>query len=379
MTKEIVHSKIGASSMYRWGNCPGSVRECAKIPYSPSSKYAMEGTKAHECVAYYLKNNDWPKEIDMDQDMLDACQIYVNEVLADKAQLNTSYNGNLFLIEHGFKLTEIDEAAFGTADCVLYNVKTKHLIVYDYKHGAGISVDVEHNWQLMYYALGVLLSLKTVRPKTIELKIVQPRCPHVDGTIRSYIFQTIEILDFMHVLEQAIYRTKDFRAPLISGDHCKFCPAAALCPELNKKAMTLAKNVFSMTSDSYEPMKLSETLSKLPAVEAFISAVREFAYQEAMKGRVPPGYKVVEKRATRRWKESSGVGKYLAKHLDSDKLKTCYTEPEIKSPTQIEKILGKDHVNEIKNYVIAESSGYKLAHESDKGEPVFLDAKTLFS
>ena len=56
------HSKIGASSMYRWSKCPGSVRLCEGIK-SVSSVYADEGTRAHELAASLLgaQSGHWPR------------------------------------------------------------------------------------------------------------------------------------------------------------------------------------------------------------------------------------------------------------------------------------------------------------------------------
>ncbi|MCH8328897.1 MAG: DUF2800 domain-containing protein, partial [Nanoarchaeota archaeon] len=49
-----IHSKIGASSMYRWSNCPGSVKLSEGMT-SESSIYAIEGTAAHEVVGLALE------------------------------------------------------------------------------------------------------------------------------------------------------------------------------------------------------------------------------------------------------------------------------------------------------------------------------------
>ncbi len=371
--KRTGHSRIGASSYKRWKNCPGSVNLSVGIPQS-SSSYADEGTKAHEAASYYLEKQMWPEWAETE--MIEAVEVYTNAVLADKAQCDWTKHGNLFLVEHGFDLSQIHRDAWGTSDCVIYNVKQKLLIVYDYKHGAGISVDVNDNEQLIYYALGALLSTG-VPCEDIHIKIVQPRCPHPDGAVRVHKFKSVDIIDFAADLERDAKATDDPKAPLNPGDWCRFCPAAAVCPALGKKAMVLAKTIFK-PSVAYDPQVLADTLEKLPMVEGFISQVREFAYAEAMKGRVPPGYKLVEKRATRKWKEVEGIGKFLSKVLDTKALKTCFTEPVLRSPAQIEKIVGKAHAEKLDTFIIAESSGYKLAHNSDPGTPIMLDAKSIF-
>ncbi len=374
MAKDIGHSPVGASSRHRWANCPGSVNLCATVPPLPEGPYAAEGILAHKHAAYYLENHKWPK--DCNDEMKENLQVYVDAVLEDRATLFSSENGNLFLIEHGFHLKMIHPKAFGTADCVIYDARKQILYVYDLKYGAGILVDVIDNEQLIYYAVGAFLSLD-LPCADVVLKIAQPRCPHPDGLVREFRFDSLDLLTHASTIEAEIKATESPNAPLKAGDWCRFCAAAGVCPELSKKSLVVAQNIFA-PNQSYDPQVLSDTLSKLPMVEAFIGQVREFAYAEAMKGRLPPHYKLVAKRATRKWKPDNKVGKFLSKVLNSKLISTCYTEPELKSPAQIEKIIPKASHEEMAEFVIAESTGYKLAHVSEKGEPILLDAKNLF-
>lgn len=378
MKEDTGHSPVGASSRYRWSHCPGSVRECKKIPPAVSSKYAEEGTLAHTHAAFFLENGRW--QGNCDNEMIEQLSVYTNQVIADRNSLDRTVHGNLILIEHGFALDMLHPDAWGTADAVIYDAKRKILYVHDLKYGAGIGVEVEEegepNEQLVYYAVGAFLSLNLPAEKVV-LRIAQPRCPHPDGLIRSMTFDALELLDHAATIEAEIKATDDPNAPLVAGDHCRFCPAAGVCPQLYKKAMVTTKAIFASTS-TYEPDQLALTLDKLPMLEAFVKQVREFAYGEAMKGRLPPGYKLVAKRPTRKWKEERGIGKFLSKNLETPMLKSCYTEPELKSPAQIEKILPKDKHESLKEFIKSESSGYKLVHESENGEPILLDAKTVF-
>ena len=372
------HSKIGASSMYRWANCPASVKLSEHMPSSESS-YALEGTRAHELASYYLLNDKWPNDLHMQDnaEMIEAVQVYVDSVYQDRRALDSTYNGNLFLVEHGFSLKEIDPEAYGTADCVIYDAKKKHLIVYDFKYGAGISVEVTNNEQLMYYALGAILSLPQIRVSKVILKIVQPRCPHPEGMIREWAFSSIETLDFYAEVELAIKKTKDPNAPINPGKWCRFCPAAPVCPKLTENALTFAKEIFTPVPDKYDPKKLSEMLDKLEVIEDHAKKVREFAYAEAIRGRCPPGYKLVEKRATRKWRPELLIEQILEK-MGVDSLE-MYETPKLKSPAQIEKLIKKEDKEKLKEIVVAESSGFKLVHEAEPGEPIKLGAKDLFT
>lgn len=365
------HSKIGASSMHRWANCPGSVRLSEGLE-SPSSSYAEEGTKAHEIAAHKLQYGYWP-DGELDQEMVEAVEVYVEEVEKDRAVLRNRYStDNKFLVEHKFDLSEIHPGLFGTSDCVIYQARNKTLIVYDYKHGKGIAVEVEGNEQLKYYALGALLSIKKPAIK-VTLKIVQPRCDHADGVVRSWSFDSLDLLDFAADLKDAAAKTEEPNAALVPGEWCRFCPAAGICPTLHSKALTTAKAEF-LPQENYDPKKLADTLDALPQVEAFVSQVREFAYREAMKGRVPPGYKLIAKRGTRKWKADEETTAEALECILPDQ--ECYWERKLKSPAQVEKLTGKGQIDDLVKF---ESSGFKLAHVSEPGEPIKLDAKTEFS
>lgn len=360
------HSKIGASSMHRWAACPASVRMSEGIE-SRSSVYAEEGTIAHNYAATALESNEIPKG--MEPEMQAAVEMYYSVVTADSPEERKIY------IEHKFDLSTIHPGLYGTADCVVFDPKQKLLRVYDFKYGAGHAVEVENNQQLMYYGLGALLS--TNFPcREVELVIVQPRCPHPSGAVRRWRFRSVELIDFAADLKMYAQRTEDPDAPLSAGDHCKFCPAAGICPEIHSAALVMAKEQFSAAS-TYNAETLSSVLAWLPILESWISNVREFAYAEAMKGRVPPKYKLVQKRATRKWINQGAAQTFLEKECGLTELDIF--DFKIKTPAQIEKILKKEQKQELAKVIVAESSGYTLVSEDDSREAIKLDAKTDFT
>lgn len=369
------HSPIGASSMHRWGNCPGSIK-LSKGLKSISSAYADEGTKAHEAAAAML-NFEYKSDFKytLPDELKQSVGLYIETIGRDTAGVF----GFKIFIEQWCDLSRIHKDLGGTADCIIHYPKEKLLRVYDYKHGAGVSVEVEQNEQLMYYALGALLETKATC-KEVEIVIVQPRCDHPDGVVRRWRFDTIELLDFAADLKDKAQATTNPNAPLKPGDWCRWCPAAGICPELNQKALALAKTEFSPAL-SYDPNKLSQILSWLPVLEGWIKSTREFAYGEALHGRCPPGYKLVQKRATRKWRDEALVSKALSQNFQESIIRDCFTEPELKSPAQLEKVIGKtDHAKKfLEEHTVSESSGTALAEESDKRPPLKLDAKSEFT
>lgn len=383
------HSKLGASAAHRWMNCPGSVRLSAGLPDS-TNKYAAEGSAAHALAAKCLETGndaavyggEWEHDGHKGEhtdEMAEAVQVYLDAVRGDAIEDDGSTP--IRLIEHRFHLDELHPDLFGTADCVQVWPVKKLMRVYDYKHGAGVAVDVDDNAQLKYYALGALLKYDAPVSE-VELVIVQPRCPHEDGAVRRYRFKTVELLEFKADLLDAVERTEAPDAPCKIGDWCHWCKAAAICDEAKKRAQDAARIEFSPAAP-YDPQQLADTLAILPAIEGWAKTVREFAYGEAQHGRCPPGFKLVDKRPTRKWNadERTVVGKLSALGLGVSEI---YCPRELQSPAQIEKVIGKAKKNADKLAVVdglcmRVSSGTKLVPASESGDPVNRSAQEDFA
>lgn len=372
---ELAHSPLGGSTLKRWSNCPGSIQLSKDIPNRKSS-YADLGTRAHEVAAYRLTHVAYPPGVDVVT--REAVQVYVDAVLGDLNAIGKR-NGEMW-VEKKVALTSIHPLLFGTADALIYDRKNKILKVFDYKHGEGTLVEVEEdgkpNDQLMYYALGAVISMNFI-VEEVELVIVQPRCYHEDGPVRRKKVSSMELLEFAADLEQFAKATEDPGAKLKAGSHCKFCPAQPTCPEILKNALAKAKEEFS-PAFSYNPKALADILHWLPTFSSWINSVREFAYGEAQHGRVPPGWKLVQKRATRKWHNEDSVSNFLCGKLNLE-VEEIYDRV-LRSPAQIEKVMKHLEMDTklIGPYVLSESSGYTLAPETDKRTPVKLDAKNEF-
>jgi hypothetical protein len=372
------HSRIGASSMYRWSACPGSVRVSANVPRK-SSSYADEGSDAHALAAVCLEQDQSPgiytgKEVSLEGrkftvtgEMVDAVDVYLDFVRSLRD------DGDVLLVEQRFDLSSVHAGCFGTADAVHWQPAGKTLTVIDYKHGAGIAVEVENNPQLLYYGLGALLACKYPATK-VRLVVVQPRCQHPDGPIRSHEVDAVDLIDFRADLKTYAKATEAPDAPLTPGKHCHFCPAAPLCPALQKRAQEVAKMEFA-PSLPYDPAQLKLALDSREPLKAWLKALDEFAYGEAMAGRTPPGFKLVAKRAIRKWRSEGEVVLALQKGgINSD---TIFEPREVRSPAQLEKLVGKELVAE---FITSESSGNALVPADDKRPAVVLSsAKDDFS
>ncbi len=146
MIDEAAHATFGASSSHRWLNCPGSIKLSEHAPPGKESEYALEGTRAHECLDYLLKHAgsygaaySFVVErygLEMVEHVLTAFDWVMerlNRFSPDDVVLHTE--------------TRVDaspftcEGQFGTVDVALAAEFGK-LTVIDFKYGAGIPVDV---------------------------------------------------------------------------------------------------------------------------------------------------------------------------------------------------------------------------------------------
>ena len=332
------HARLSASAAQRWLHCPGS------LGHSEPSAYAASGTFAHSIAAICLTENRKPVEwlgntsivdgftVTCDQEMVDGVQLYLDAI----ADMNIGRTGAESWVEMPLldALQRVDPDMGGTADYVTYFPEEKHLIVVDFKYGAGTYVEADDNEQLKIYALGAMLQCNKVI-HTVEVCIVQPRFERANP-VRSWTFKAVEILEYIADIKKAADLTRDPFAKPVAGPQCEhFCPNARTCPELEKKQHALTAMEFSAVT-VYDPVALATALAAIPLVKERIKAIEEFAYAEATKGAVIPGWKLVDKRATRKWKSADEVKQWAAM-LGIDPFEPA----ELMSPAQLEKKLAE--------------------------------------
>jgi hypothetical protein len=340
--------------MDRWSQCPASVRASEGKP-ERTNAYAEEGTLAHDLAAKWFKSHTKP--VFPNSEMEEHITAYY-----DYVQSQITFKDKVF-IEHQFDLSSVFPGAFGTADAAIWKPDSKRLKVIDLKYGEGKIVNAVNNPQLLYYALGALVTLK-VPAVEVEMVIFQPRIVlDGDGGVRSEVIAAIDLLDFMVDLRTYAAETQNPDAPFNPGYYCRYCLANPGCPALEASTQELCKTTFS--SPAYDPLKLKDMLDKRPILQAALKALDEFAYAEAEAGRCPPGYKLVDKRATRKWKDEEAVKGLLAEGVGN----AMFAPQELKSPAQMEKIVPKET---LAPYIEAVSSGHVLVEETDKRPAVKL-------
>lgn len=371
------HAKFSASSSERWLACSGSIQLIEKLPPSDngSSSYAEEGTKAHECLEVLLKNK---KNYEKAAKMLlkshpaDMVQYALD---AFKEIMKRAEGCDLLLAETRVDLSFIEPNMFGTADAVIVN-EFGRLQVIDFKYGAGIVVDPEENSQLIYYALGVAHKFH-YNFSDVEIVIIQPRAEFLDDegnpkTTRSWVTSIDNLKAWRNTFALGVAKCKSENPPLAAGSHCRFCPAAAICPEISDNALKQAQVDFApQTGDTdvkslpqmFE-LNLPAVLKAIPLIEGWIEEVKSYAFGKLQSGVEIEGYKLVEKRGTRKWANPDAAKAQAIEAFGAEAL----TEPELKSPAQLEKIKGaKAWVSERCTTV---SSGLTMVPDSDARQAI---------
>ncbi len=386
------HSPIGASSAHRWMACPGSVRLSKGLP-NKSSPYAREGIAAHQVAEECLLKGTPPEtflertikvegsENRVDEEMVEAVEIYRNAVNADHQA------GDEVAVEQRFDLSRFFPELFGTNDCSIYRPSTGELFVYDLKYGRGVPVTVEHNPQLLYYGLGAAIAKPGRSLTAVELVVVQPRCPHPDGPVRRWRIDAVDLLEWAAELVTAAEATARTDALFHAGSHCKFCPAAAICPSLREHVQSTTRAEFNVDDsgsvsdpETLSGEELAQVLKEASVIEDWLRRVREFAHGEAESGRVPPGFKLVAKRANRKWRDVTEAERVL-KNMRLTRAESH--EVKFKTPAKIETVLKSKKVpatkmDRFKDLVIKESSGSTLVDESDPRPPLRPHAQEEF-
>mgnify|MGYP002361616799 CR=1 FL=1 len=358
------HAKLSASSSERWLNCPGSIALIDKAPPPRESKYALEGTTAHECMEKMLLN-----EMTV-QGLIDK---YGSEMVAAVVEMKHAVESRMVLgtekmiVETKVKFPMQDHEGnemFGTVDCAILDLGHS-LVVMDYKHGAGVAVEPEKNLQMIYYAIA-LADKYHWNFNTVELVIVQPRAFH-EQTTRSWTLTIEELQNFVIFFEKGIARLKS-KPRLFAGKWCKFCAASVICPEQTAKALQAAKIAFDEPLvdnmprfpevRDLTPDQISMIMQKADILESWINEVRAYAEDVLNRGGNVPGFKLVEKRGSRKWSNPLEVEKDAADAFGSK----AYSR-ELLSPAQMEKVAGKDWVSP---RTVTVSSGLTMVDEGDK-------------
>jgi len=363
----MAHAQLSPSSAVRWMSCPGSVALCKGLP-DESSKYADEGTDAHELAALCLESGKdashylgltLGKGHEVNDEMVLAVQDYLDYVRGVVA----ATSGTL-MTEQRLPITEItgEPGAHGTSDVVI--LAGDELIIVDLKYGRGVPVSAEDNPQLQIYALAAYNEFSLAQDFTqVRMVIHQPRL----GAVSEWTQTVEELQEFGELVGESAEITRQPDALLNPTEKgCKFCKASSTCPALREAAMADFENLVPAQADDDE---LATAMAKADLIDGWLRAVRGEVERRLLQGQAVRGYKLVQgKRGARQWsnKEEAEAA------LKSMRLKVeeMYDLTLI-SPTTAEKLtkagtLGPKQWTKVQTLITQSEGKPSVAPESDK-------------
>ena len=346
MTSAEIHSTLGGSSAERWQHCPGSVHLIEQLGPQPEENedWREDGVAAHALGARCLteKVDVWevlPEYPDLQPDMSNAVQAYLNYA--------RGLRGERF-IEQPMKHPAFHPKMFSTLDLAVIEPDPNHwtdgfsvaLEIVDYKHGVGVTVDIEWNWQLMYYGFcfmdGEAWPMGYPRlpdNALVKLTVAQPRVTwHPDGPIRSVIMSAGALRKWaFDELRPAMNRagTEEYKM----GEWCRFCPAKLVCPLLRdtvgKVVQTAVENPdLAKVDDAW----LDTVYRDLSQVRMFLTAVGKEVSRRALAGTEFEHAKLVHGVTDRIWKPGAPIIEQFAS--------AAWEPPKLISPAKADALPG---------------------------------------
>lgn len=351
------HSDFGGSVIGRVIACPGSVALCSISPERKSS-YADEGTFAHQLGEECLRAGCFDASTRIGDEVhspkLDSVKVVTDEMAAavqvylDAVHEEMGRSADPILsIEERFTLPIGDEGeVFGANDALVYHPSLGRLVIFDYKHGQGVSVSVEDSPQLKFYGAGAALSHSDWNLAEIELVIVQPRAADAEEYdvpgVKRWPMETFDLIEFVGTVEEAVRRAKAVHEPMKEdpvagaprvtdeidgvpalrlGDHCRWCNAAPICPAKRQevvdsigvdfRGVEIAPSALPVPKDM-SAEEIGRLLRGIAVLEAWGAQVRDYAFGLLQSGVPVPGFKLVDKIGRRKWIDNeSEIAGYL--------------------------------------------------------------------
>ena len=373
------HSRIvGGSTAKRVMACPGSVALVDKMPPKPSSSYADTGTLLHDTIADVLDKDAKPADylgrkhadIVLTQELLDTKLL---PALAALDEIDPK-GDMVYAVESRVGFGDLLPDVFGSTD-LLGRIGSR-AIVLDWKFGDGVAVEVEENPQLLFYAAAAMRTPETAWAfkdvTEVELVIVQPysHAPKGEkyGVARRWVTTIARVKAFEQELVRAVKAALKPDAALAAGDHCKWCAAKPICPLMTGAVDRLVKEKV----DALPAEQIAHYMDQIPVIESFLKDLQQLAHGLIEEGKAIPGWKLVNKRATRKWLDEEKAVAFL-----SSVGVEAWEEPKALSPAKAEKELKKDKIELPADLVVAVSSGSTLAPENDPRPAVLQIGQTL--
>ncbi len=391
------HAILSASSSHRWINCPPSARLAEQFPQT-TSPYAEAGRLAHSIAElkarkYFLEPmstrtyNAQLKKLREDPHYDKGMEEATDSYLAYLKELALAFPQAPFVaLEVHVDFSQYVPEGFGTSDCIM--IGAGRICIIDYKNGAGVPVEAEHNSQMELYALGALQTYEPIFGSTIQevhLAIVQPNA----GGVKTWDTTVEDLRLWGNRIKPVANAAWKGEGGFAAGDWCRFCPVKAQCSararqmlelEPLKGAMPegaqdrdsiLAHELAKENGEDAPPLltdaEIGDILTRAQGLAEWVEDLKEYALGAALAGREIAGFKVVEGRGSREWTDLDAAFAALQERGVAEAL---LYERKPASVAGLEKALGKKAFAETAADLVAKKPGKPtLVPQSDKRPP----------
>ena len=357
------HHDTGPSVMSRIWECPGSVLLAREFGLKSKGSYdAAEGTVAHALASYtlmYLFGQDTSKceyqphmthmevdefVIEIDQEMHDNVAIYCQYIRA----LAGKYGVSQVDVETQVHIPPVN--VFGTADVKFYaDFPFNRLACVDFKYGKGQPVSVVNNKQGLMYLLGAYYDLSEEERAEVYdcvFTIVQPRFyGAVDNGIAEWVFPVSVLMQFQAELIEKLAIAEAPGAPLVAGDHCRWCPAKPKCNVWTSYISSAAEHDFAdlpavPTALPAPQTMTNDTMLRIwehrKHIEDWLDSIGGYLTGLAANGDLP-GYRVKQNYGNRYWIDEPQAVRELTELMKAE----AYEPAKLKTPAKVEAWLKK--------------------------------------
>ena len=336
------HSILPPSGSHRWLNCTPSARLEQEFG-DKESEAAKEGTAAHTLCEHKLKKALHMRSrrpvSDYDSDEMEECSdAYVDFVMEQYEEAKQNCKDPIVLIEQHLDFSCYVPDGYGTGDCIIIADGRLHIV--DFKYGMGILVDAEENPQMKLYALGALELYDALYDiNEVSMTIFQPRRENVS----TWTVPVEELKEWAeNVLKPKAQMAYNGEGEYLPGEWCTFCRAAVRCRARAEEKLKLAQSEF-MLPPLLTDAEIEEILAILPDLTKWANEITAYATDAAVNhGKEWDGFKVVEGRSIRKYKDEDAV----AKAAEEAGYKDIYRSSLI-TLTEMQKLMGKTKFEEV--------------------------------
>jgi hypothetical protein len=351
------HAKLSASGSDRWLSCPRSSAFEAQFPEPPNTKFSEEGTFAHavaeQALSVYLG-------LDMKQlpsglthydsrDLRAHVNTYVSFAvnLIEAARLKDA--STAVLLEQRVDFSKWVPKGFGTCDLIVVTDGTAYVV--DLKFGQGLRVDAQGNSQLRLYGAGAIEMYSHLYDfDQVITIIVQPRLGHISKeSLSTKVLLAWAEKEVAPKAKLAWAGEGEF----VPGDHCRWCRGKAQCPARNESNLAIARHDFAEPA-SMSDSDIAEVLVKAQQLHAWVRDLEDFAYSQAIAGRKWPGFKLVETRSSRKFKDITLAAQAL---IDAGISNDDIFERNLRSLTGLETKLGRNKFAQLFGDLVVKTPG----------------------